>query len=144
MAISRHFDKKLHFAYTKCVGSIDDHQLHLHVLSFQVESKELFRVREILDFRRVTRADRLSVQGMIEITDLEKKRSKDRDFRLAILVSRSLTEKMAHFYAQIIRTPNLRVHVFQRDVKEALTWLGYTPQEVEYLHRFIRQRSKVD
>jgi len=137
MAITRHFCRAHNFAYSQCVGSIDDQDLRIHVLNFQVESRGLGYVREILDFRGLMEADQLTVQGMIEITDLERKRSRDRDFRLAILTNRPLFKQIAHLYAQVIRTENLITRVFDDDVDAALTWLGYDRQTAVMLNRFM-------
>ena len=104
MAITRHFYRPYNFAYSQCYGSIGDQDLRIHVLNFQVESRGLAYVREILDFRGLVQADELTVQGMIEITDLERKRSQDRDFRLAMLTNLPLFEQIARLYAQVIGT----------------------------------------
>ena len=112
MTITRHFCKDHHFAYSQCVGSIDDQDLRIHVLSFQVESKGMPYVREILDFRQLRSVERLTVQGMIEICDLERERSEDRAFRLAIMAGQPLFEQIALVYAQVIATENLKVNVF--------------------------------
>ena len=137
MTITRHFFKKHNFAYSRCTGNIDDHDLHVHVLSFQVESKGLAFVREVLDFRRLKKADRLTVQGMIEISDLERERSEDRDFRLAILTRHSLFRQIGRIYALVIETANLRVKVFDDQIDQALTWLGYDAPRAMQISRFI-------
>ncbi len=143
MTITRQFYKAYNFAYSQCVGSIDDHDLHIHVLSFQVESKGMTFVREVLDFRQLHSADRLTVQGMIEICELERKRSDDRDFRLAIIANQPLFEQIARIYAQVIGTQNLHVKVFREDIGLALTWLGYDPPRMKKLKRFMSKHRKV-
>lgn len=137
MTITRHFLKMFNFAYSRCTGSIDDHELRVHVLSFQVESKGLTFVREVLDFRELHKADRLTVQGMIEISELERRRSEDRDFRLAIVTKQPLFEKIGNLYAQVIGTANLRVAVLGDQIDEALAWLGYAGAQSAQLKRFI-------
>lgn len=137
MAITRHFDRQHNFAYSQCVDSIGDQDLRIHVLNFQVESKGLVYVREVLDFRGLTEADALTVQGMIEITDLERKRSRDRDFRLAILTNRPLFKQIARLYGQVLSTDNLITRVFDDDVDAALAWLGYDRESTEVLRRFM-------
>ena len=137
MAITRHFCRAHNFAYSQCVGSIDDQDLRIHVLNFQVESRGLGYVREILDFRGLMEADQLTVQGMIEITDLERKRSRDRDFRLAILTKRPLFKQIGRLYAQVIGTPNLKTRVFDDDANQALGWLGYDRKTAAVLRGFI-------
>ena len=140
MTITRHFLKSYNFAYTQCVGSIDDHDLRIHVLSFQMESKELTYVREVLDFRQLRKTDKLTVQGMIEISQLERERSQDRDFRLAIITSHPLFKQIAGIYAQVISTQNLRVKVFSDEIDKALTWLEYDRLRMEKLNRFMSNR----
>lgn len=137
MTITRHFLKKVNFAYSRCTGSIDDHDLRVHVLSFQVESQGLTFVREVLDFRELHKANRLTVQGMIEISELERRRSEDRDFRLAIVTQQPLFEQIGHLYAQVIGTANLRVAVFGDHIDEALAWLGFADAQSAQLKRFI-------
>ena len=137
MSITRHFYTAHHFAYSQCVGSMDDQDLRIHVLSFQMESKGMPYVREVLDFRQLRRVDKLTVQGMIEICDLERERSEDRDFRLAIVVSQPLIEQIALIYAQVIRTDNLKVKVFDGDVEDALAWLGYDRPLRRQLNSFM-------
>ena len=137
MTITRHFYRPYNFAYSQCVGSIGDQDLRIHILNFQVESRGLAYVREILDFRRLVEADGLTVQGMIEITDLERKRSQDRDFRLAMLTNQPLFKQIARLYAQVIGTANLIPRIFDDDVDEALSWLGYDRKTATLLHRFM-------
>ena len=143
MTITRHFFKKHNFAYSRCTGNIDDHDLHVHVLSFQVESKGLAFVREILDFRKLKKADRLTVQGMIAISDLERERSEDRDFRLAILTKNSLFRQIGRIYALVIETANLRVKVFDDQIDQAIMWLGYDAPRAEQISRFIDVQSHI-
>ena len=137
MTITRHFHKAYNFAYSQCVGSIDDHDLRIHVLSFQVESKELTYVREVLDFRQLRKADKLTVQGMIEISQLERERSQDRDFRLAIITNQPLFKQIARIYGQVISTQNLKVRVFSDEIDKALTWLEYDRLRMEQLNRYM-------
>lgn len=143
MAITRHYLKSQHFAYSQCVGSMDDQDLRIHVLSFQMESKEMPCVREVLDFRQLRRVDKLTVQGMIEICDLERERSVDRDFRLAIIAVQPLIEQIANIYAQVIRTDNLKVKIFHGDMDDALGWLGYDRPLMLRLNRFMDKRRIV-
>lgn len=100
-------------------------------------------VREILDFRQLRRVDKLTVQGMIKICDLERERSKDRDFRLAIVVGKPLIEQIARIYAQVIRTDNLKVKVFNSGVDDALAWLGYGRPLILRLNRFMDKHRMV-
>jgi len=137
MSITRHFHQSHNFAYSQCVGSLDDQDLRIHVLNFQVESKGLFFVRELLDFRGLIEVDRLTVQGMIEITDLERRRSRDRDFRLAMLTSQPLFKQIARLYSHVIRTGNLITRVFDDEVDDALAWLGYDHKASAVLRRFM-------
>ena len=137
MAFTRHFLKTLNFVYSRCTGTLDDQDLRVHVLSFQVESKGLPFVRELLDFRQVQRAGNLTVQGMVEICDLERQRSDDRDFRLAILAAPPIMIKIAQVYALLIRTENLAVRVFDDDVATPLVWLGYGVADRKRLTAFI-------
>ena len=141
MSISRHFYRPHNFAYSQCVDSIGDRDLHIHVLNFQVESRGLVYVREILDFRLLADADQLTVQGMIEISDLERKRSQDRDFRLAILTNQPLFKQIARLYAQVIGTTNLMTRVFDDDIEAALAWLGYDRKTSDVLKRFMADPS---
>ena len=78
-----------------------------------------------------------TVQGMIEISQLERERSEDRDFRLAIIASQPLFKQIARIYGQVISTKNLQVMVFSDEIDKALTWLEYDRLKMEQLNRFM-------
>lgn len=138
MAFSRHIDRQHHFVYSRCDGIVDDNDLRVHVLGFQVDTKGLPFIRELLDFRHLQKAEKLTLQGVIEISRLERQRSTDRDFRLAIVADRPLFYQMARVYAQILRTKNLKVRVFKdTTVAAGLTWLGYRNDDHAHLSDFI-------
>ena len=139
MAFTRHFYPSYNFVFTQCTGTVDDNDLRIHILSFQVESKGLTFVRELLDFRHLQKADKLTIQGLIEISELERQRSEDRDFRLALIVNQPLFTQIAHIYAQIVTTKNLRTKIFHDDIDGALSWLGYEIPRKEQLKKFIRK-----
>jgi len=139
MAFTRHFSPSYNFVYTQCTGMVDDNDLRIHILSFQLESKGLTFVRELLDFRHLQKADKLTIQGLIEISELERQRSEDRDFGLALLANRPLFRQIAQIYAQIISTENLKTRIFHDDMDHALSWLGYEDPKKERLKQFIRK-----
>jgi hypothetical protein len=139
MPITRHFHRIHHFAYSRCFGNLDDRDMRIHIMNFQAESKEFPHVREILDFRGLEEIDRLTVQGMIEVTDLEKDQSEDRDFRLAMIAGSPLFVKVAQIYAEIIGTAKLQTMVFDSDVNAALEWLGYDGRTAAELKAFMRK-----
>jgi hypothetical protein len=139
MAITRHFNPSYNFVFTQCTGMVDDNDLRIHILSFQVESRGLTFVRELLDFRHLRKADKLTLQGVIEISELERQRSEDRDFRLALIVNQPLFAQIAQIYAQIISTKNLKTRIFHEDIDGALSWLGYEISRRKQLKNFIRK-----
>jgi hypothetical protein len=139
MAFTRHFSPSYNFAYSQCTGTVDDNDFRIHILSFQLESKGLMFVRELLDFRHLQKADKLTIQGLIEITELERQRSEDRDFCLAIIANQPLFTQIAQIYAQIISTENLRTRNFHNEIDQALAWLGYEGPRKERLKQFIRK-----
>ncbi len=143
MAFTRHFLKTYRFVYSRCTGTLDDQDLRVHVLSFQVESKDLPFVRELLDLRDVQRAGGLTVQGMVEICELERQRSDDRDFRLAILAEPPTMIKIAQVYALLIRTDNLAARVFDDGTATPLAWLGYDAAARKKIAAFV-DRHRAD
>lgn len=141
MSFTRHIYEKLNFVLSQASGTIDDNDYLVHILAFQVESKKLEHVRELLDFRYVRNADSITVNGLIRMAALERERSKDRDFLLAILVNTQLLGQFAEVFARIIATINLKVKVFSDDLDRALHWLGYDSIEKAKLRRFIGKHS---
>jgi putative heme iron utilization protein len=141
MSFTRHVYKKLNFVHSQATGTIDDNDYLVHILAFQVESKNMEYVRELLDFRHVRNADSITVNGLIRMAAVERERSKDRDFLLAILVSTQLLGQFAEVFARIIATINLKVKVFSGDVDGALSWLGYEDTEKTKIRRFIGKHS---
>lgn len=142
MAFTRHFMKRRHFVYSRCSGTLDDQDLRVHILSFQVESKGMGHVRELLDFRPLQRAERLTVQGLIEICELERQRSLDRDFRLAMLTAEPRIAQLAEIYARVIETGNLKARVFGDALEPALTWLGYDRAQKGEVIAFVNRYSR--
>ena len=143
MAFSRHVSHTHHFVYSRCAGIVDDNDLRIHVLGFQVDTRGLPFVRELLDFRYLQKADKLTLQGIIEISQLERQRSSDRDFLLAIVADQPLFYQMARIYALVIRTKNLKVKVFKdASVAAALTWLGYQGSDHAQLVDFIDRHAQ--
>jgi hypothetical protein len=141
MSFKRHIYEKLNFVLSEAAGAIDDNDYHVHVLSFQVESKKMTYVRELLDFRYVRNADKITVNGLIRAAALERERSEDRDFLLAILVNTELLGQFAEVFARIIAKSNLKAKVFSDEVDGALSWLGYDSTDTEKLKRFIGKHS---
>ncbi|WP_319404674.1 hypothetical protein [uncultured Desulfosarcina sp.] len=141
MSFTRHIHEKLNFVLSQAAGTIDDNDYLVHILAFQVETKKLNHVRELLDFRHTRNADSITVNGLIRMAALERDRSKDRDFLLAILVNTDLLGQFAEVFARIIATINLKVKVFSDEVDGALSWLGYDTSDKAKLKQFIGQHS---
>lgn len=141
MSFTRHIYEKLNFVLSQAAGTIDDNDYLVHILAFQVESKNLKHVRELLDFRYTRNADSITVNGLIRMATLERERSKDRDFLLAILVKTELLGQFAEVFARIIATINLKVKVFSGDVDGALSWLGYDTADKAKLKQFVGKHS---
>ena len=142
MAFSRHFFRVYNFAYTQCFGIVDDSSLRIHLLSFQIESQGMKVIRELADTRGIERADKATVKGLVELTELDKKHTAEREELLAILVSDALILEMAQLYARSVKSGNKDIGIFQ-DVNEALTWLQYSEKEAGKIRQFIsRHRVK--
>ena len=136
MAFSRHFFRTYDFAYTRCSGVVDDASLRVHLLSFQIESRGMKVIKELADARDVDRADKATVQGLVELTELDKQHSAGREEFLAILVSDALIHAMAKLYARSVTPGKKGIGIFD-DMNDALTWLGYSRREAGKLRQFI-------
>jgi len=142
VAFSRHFFRAYNFAYTQCFGVVDDSSLRIHLLSFQIESRGMTVIRELADTRAIERADKATVKGLVELTDLDKKQSAERKEFLAILVSDVLIHEIAQLYARSVKSGKKDIGIF-RDIEEALAWLQYSDKEAGKIRNFIsRHRVK--
>jgi hypothetical protein len=137
MAFRRHFLPDRNFAFTRCYGSIDDNSLRIHILSFNNEAKGMRSIRELADARELDNAGDVTVQGLVQLSELGHERAAGRDGLLAIVVADALIFEMATIYATLVNEIKMDVRVFY-DVAEALAWLGYDEQEAIELMSFMR------
>ncbi len=141
MAFKIHINHELNFAYTKVTGTLSDEDLRLMVLAFQIESKGLEYVREIIDMRDLRSAAGLTVEGLLRMSELERVRSTDRDVLLAVLTSDRMIKMVAEIFANVNDGGNLRINVYGDDDEEALCWLGYEDTDRATLKRFIGRHT---
>ncbi|BBO66528.1 hypothetical protein DSCA_04580 [Desulfosarcina alkanivorans] len=141
MAYTMNILSELNFSYTQVTGSLDDKELHLLVLAFQIETKGLEYVREILDLRRTEDVSKLTVEGLLRLSELERERSIDRDVRMVILIKDPIIKQVAEVFASVNTRGNFTVRVVDNDDNGALDWFGYDKVEQVKLKRFI---SKLD
>lgn len=144
MAYTRHYYPKLNFVLTRGSGVVDDHALMIHLMSFQAESKKFPLIRELVDLRPHLNASKLTVLGLIRIAETHKDLFPDRDFLAAILVDSASMGKIAEVYSLLVRTLNLKVKVFQGNLAEPLSWLGYQDTDINKLKRFIGRHARSD
>ena len=52
MGFLRHFYPEYNFAFTQCYGVVDDNNLRVHILSFNIEAKGMKNIRELADARQ--------------------------------------------------------------------------------------------
>lgn len=138
MAFSRHFYQDYNFAFTQCHGVIDDNSLRIHILGFNNEAKGMTIIRELADARKLDNAGQVTVQGLVQLSELGNQRAAGRDGYLAIVVADPLIYEMGQLYANLVRDLKKDTRVFF-DVKEALAWLGYDGHEADTLLAFMRK-----
>ena len=133
---------ELNFSYTQVTGSLDDKQLHLLVLAFQIESKGLDYVREILDLRQTQDVSRLTMKGLVGLSELERERSTDRDARMVILTNDPIIRQVAEAFAYVNTRGNFTVKCIENDVNGALDWLGYDSADKNRVKLFIANHAR--
>ena len=139
MAFTRNFHFELNFAFTQCHGIIDDNSLRIHILSFNIEAKGMKNIREIADARKLGNASKITVQGLIELSELANERAAGKGGLLAIVVPDSpMIEKLAELYGYAIGDQKKETQIFHNP-REALVWLGYEGHDIEKLLRFMRR-----
>ena len=138
MGFARHFLPEYAFAYTLCYGRIDDNSLRVHILSFNIEAKEMQNIRELADARELENASRVTVQGLVQLSALGQQRAAGKGGLLAILVADPLTHQLAGVYANLLKDFKKKANVFY-DAGEALAWLGYDDQAIQVLKRFMQK-----
>jgi hypothetical protein len=138
MGFTRHFFPEYNFAFTQCYGVIDDNTLRIHILSYNIEAKGMRKVRELADARSLEKADKVSVQGLVRLSDLNAERKAGKGGLLAIVVATPFIYEMARVYATSIKANKKDIGIFY-DVNEALSWLGYNGQESDKLLKFMNR-----
>jgi len=138
MAFIRKVYSDLDFVYTQCHGVLDDSSLRIHLLSFNIEVKGMKTIKEVADLRGIKKADRGTVRGLIELADLDRKQSAGRDELLAIIVNEPLISEMARLYSDLLKNSKADIAVFM-EVTDALSWFGYSEQEMAVLRGFIKK-----
>lgn len=138
MAFSRHFYPQYSFAFTQCHGVIDDNSLRIHILGFNNEAKGMTIIRELVDARKLENASQVTVQGLVQLSELGNQRAAGRDGYLAIVVADPLIYEMAQLYANLVRDLKKDTRV-SFDVNDALAWLGYGGHEADTLLAFMRK-----
>jgi len=102
MGFLQHFYPEYNFAFTQCYGVVDDNNLRVHILSFNIEAKGMKNIRELADARKVENAGKVTVQGLVQLSELGKERAAGKDGLLAIVVAKPLIDTMARIYATSI------------------------------------------
>ena len=88
---------------------------------------------------KVENAGKVTVQGLVQLSELGKERAAGKDGLLAIVVAKPLIDTMARIYATSIAESKKDIRIFYH-VKEALSWLEFDGQEVDKLTRWINRR----
>lgn len=141
MAFTRNFHRELNFAFTQCHGIIDDNSIRIHILGFNVEAKGMKNIREVADARNLDNASKITVKGLLELSELANERAAGKDGLLAIIVPDSpMIEKMAEFYGYATSDHKRQARIFH-DPKEALAWLGYEGNDIERLLCFMQRHQ---
>lgn len=137
MAYTRYLYPKHNFALTLCTGFVEDNMLLIHLMSLHAESKSFPYIRELVDMRRLRKTHRMTVEGLIRISDLHRSLFEGRDFRAAVLVDTPMASQIVQLYAQMVSTEALKVSVFQGDLDEPLAHLGYGKKKAAEISSFI-------
>lgn len=136
MAFSLSINEPLNFVFTQCGYVLDDHAFRIHLLNFQAQINKMRTVRELIDTRTIRKADGATVQGLIELADLDRSGTADREEYLAVVVDNPLIREIANLYTNAVADKKKAIGFFH-DILPALYWLGYKKSEVGRLRRFI-------
>lgn len=141
MAFTRNFHRKLNFAFTQCHGILDDNSLRIHILSYNIEAKGMKNIREIADARKLGNASKITVKGLLELSELANERAAGKGGLLAIIVPDDpMFQKMAELYGYAVIDQKAETRIFHHH-REALVWLGYQGHDIEKLLRFMRRHQ---
>jgi hypothetical protein len=141
MAFTRNFHSELNFAFTQCHGIIDDNSLRIHILSFNIEAKGMKNIREIADARKLNNASKITVKGLLELSELANERAAGKAGLLAIIVpDNPMFQKMAELYGYAVGDQKAETRIFHHP-REALVWLGYEGHDIKKLLRFMRRHQ---
>jgi hypothetical protein len=138
MAFSRHVYPELDFIFTQCVGVVDDNNLRIHLLSFEMDARGMKTIKELADIRGIKKADNATVRGLIDMADLDRKQSVGREECLAIVATMPLIHEMARMYTDLLKDSKNETSIFS-NVDDALSWLGYNSQDVNVLRKFMNK-----
>ena len=136
------FYPKYEFAYTQCYGIIDDRSMHIHLMNYNLEadSLELNTIRELADTRNISKVNKATAKGFIEMARFDMEKSTGRREYLAILASDALIEQMAGLYGKSIDASKEGIGIFY-DVKTALAWLGYDSSKINAIRKFMKENQ---
>ena len=142
MGFTFDFYPKYEFAYTQCYGIIDDRSMHIHLINYNLEadSLKLNTIRELADARNISKVNKATVKGFIEMARLDMEKSAGRREYLAILASDALIEQMAGLYGRSIDASKEAVGIFN-NVNKALAWLGYENGQISAIRKFMNRNE---
>ncbi len=123
MAISRRYFADEDFVLTWIHGSVDDLQLHEHVIALNQESRAMGAFSELADCRDVEDFEGITNQGMVIAAQLESFRPTSRRGQLAIVVREPEHLTIVRIY-QAVCEGFRRAVLATLDYDEALAWLA--------------------
>ena len=119
---------------------IDDNQLLIYIMSFHAESKEFDFVRELVDVRSLHNLDKLTAKGLVSIAEKHKSLFSGRDFRRAVLNQPGHFHQVSKIYSDLVND-GFQMKIFDGDIEAPLAWLGYGPDTIPHVKRFIESKN---
>ena len=135
MGYSHHFYKDYSFILTKVSGKIDGNTLKQHVTDINNTTKEISKLKELVDCTKITNLKLLSTLSTIMSAEneIDKPGSK-----LAILTpkDRNVLYAMARVYKMFSEDHREEVKIFHAE-NDAITWLADSNIEATDLKDFV-------
>ena len=122
---------------------IDDHQMLIYIMSFHAETKDLQRIRELVDLRTLHNLDKLTAKGLVSVAEKHKALFAGKDFMRAVLNRPGAFNQVSEIYSYLVND-GFRMKIFDDAVDAPLAWLGYDKDEIARASRFIESIREKD
>jgi len=142
MAYTRTYYPRFNFLLTQCSGIIDDQALLIHLMSLSNELKSFSHIRELVDVRYLRNAKKITASGLIQNANVFHNLFSHMEFSSAVLINAPEDRKPVEIYLQLFASPTMKFKVFEKNVVEAIRWLGYGEEDAVKIKRFTEKHTK--